>query len=66
MPNFYQLRLCPTQCTSRAAGFSVAASFIICGRIEIGGKTPTDPIVQSVALVCTTGKQCGRYLMRVV
>lgn len=54
MPNFSQLRICPTQCTSRATGFTVAAAFIICGSTEIGGKTPIDPIVQSVALVCTT------------
>lgn len=66
MPNFYQLRLRPTQCTSRATGFSVAANFIICGSIEIGGKTPIDPIVQSVALVCISGEQCDRYLIRVV
>lgn len=63
MPNFYQLRLWPTQCTLRAAGFSVAASFVVCGTIENGGKTPIDPIVQSVALVCISGKQHDRYLM---
>lgn len=62
MPNFSQLRLRPAQCTSRATGFSVAASFTICGSIEIGGKRPIDPIVQGVALVRISGKQCDRYL----
>lgn len=66
MPNFYQLRLWLTQCTSHAAGFSVAASFIIHGSTGIGGETPIDPAVQRVALVCISGKQCDRYLVRVV